>query len=155
MASRSGSVDINTPASGSRAASGSCPKVLADPRNLKEQAETLRSQVWFVLLILKDGRTPWYAKAIAACSVGYVFSPIQLIPSFIPVIGLLDDFLVLWVGLKLTHALVPETVIRDCRERGRRYDQDVSPLRGWAGAAAIVALWLMLMVAGTFWLYKP
>ena len=155
MASRSGLFYINRRVSAAPAASGSFPKILANRRNLREQAQRLRSQVWLLLLILKDGRTPWYAKTIAACSIGYVFSPIQLIPSFIPGIGLLDDFLVLWVGLKLTHALVPETVIRDCRERGQQHEQDISPLASWAGAVAVVAFWLMLMVAGTFWLYKP
>jgi hypothetical protein len=54
----------------------------------------------------------------------------------------------------LTHWLVSEDVIRDCRERGRRYDQEVETVARRVGAAAIATLWLMLMAAGTVWLYK-
>lgn len=66
--------------------------------------------------ILKNPAAPWTAKVVAACSVGYIFSPIQLIPSFIPVIGQLDDLSVLFVGLKLIRSLTPASVMAECED---------------------------------------
>jgi uncharacterized membrane protein YkvA (DUF1232 family) len=112
--------------------------------------------IWF---ICKDSRTPWYAKLVAACAVGYVFSPIQVIPSFIPVIGFLDDFLILSIGYKLTHWLVPAPVIRDCYKRAavaaKDAEQEVPTAAGKASAIAIAVVWVLLMAAATVWLYKP
>jgi uncharacterized membrane protein YkvA (DUF1232 family) len=65
----------------------------------RQRQESFQREVCVVWMILKDSRTPWYARAAAACTVGYLFSPVQLIPSFIPVIGILDDFVVLWAGV--------------------------------------------------------
>jgi uncharacterized membrane protein YkvA (DUF1232 family) len=64
--------------------------------------------------ILKNPAAPWTAKVVAACSVGYIFSPIQLIPSFIPVIGQLDDLSVLFLGMKLIRRLTPASVLAEC-----------------------------------------
>src|SRR5262245_9001280 len=98
-------------------------------KSWREQAQILRREVLSIWFICKDSRTPWYAKLVAACAVGYVFSPIQIIPSFIPGIGFLDDFLILSIGYKLTHWLVPAPVIRDCYKRaeasGKRAEQEV------------------------------
>jgi uncharacterized membrane protein YkvA (DUF1232 family) len=66
--------------------------------------------------VFKHPRTRWYVKCIAACPVAYLFSPVQLIPSFIPVIGFLDDFLVLLVGAKLVERLTAPDLLRQCRE---------------------------------------
>ena len=66
-------------------------------------------------LVFKHPRTKWYAKLVAACSAGYLFSPIQLIPSFIPVIGFMDDVLVLFLGAKLLYRITPPDVLRECR----------------------------------------
>jgi len=128
-------------------------------KSWREQAQILRREVMVIWLICKDSRTPWYAKLVTACAVGYVFSPIQLIPSFIPVIGFLDDFLILSIGYKLTYKLVPAPVIRDCYRRalaaGRRAEQEASTVAGKASAIAIGLIWLLAMVAATVWLYKP
>jgi uncharacterized membrane protein YkvA (DUF1232 family) len=127
-------------------------------KSWKEQAQILRNEVQVLWLILQDRRTPWYAKLLVASAVGYVFSPIQLIPSFIPVIGFLDDFLALAAGFKLAHWLAPETVICDARWRARalarQRDQQVPTLASRAGVAFVAAIWLMLMAAGMVWLYK-
>lgn len=70
--------------------------------------------------VLRHPRTPWYVRGVAACAVGYVLSPIQLIPSFIPVIGQLDNVCVLLVGDKLVRALVPDDVLGECEILARR-----------------------------------
>lgn len=65
-------------------------------------------------LLLRHPQVPWYAKAVAACTVGYLFSPIQIIPAFIPIIGQLDDVAVLVLGMKLLRLLTPKSVMAEC-----------------------------------------
>jgi uncharacterized membrane protein YkvA (DUF1232 family) len=67
--------------------------------------------------VLKHPHTPWAARIVASLSVGYIFSPIQLIPTFIPVIGQLDDIAVLLLGMKLVRRLTPGAVLAECEER--------------------------------------
>lgn len=128
-------------------------------KSWREQAQILRREVMTIWFVCKDSRTPWYAKVAAACAVGYVFSPIQVIPSFIPVIGFMDDFLILSIGYKLTHWLVPAPVIRDCYQRaeaaGQRGQGEVPTAAAKAIAIAIAVVWVLLMAAATVWLYKP
>jgi uncharacterized membrane protein YkvA (DUF1232 family) len=127
-------------------------------RSWKQQAEKLRNEVQVLWFILRDPRTPWYARVMVACAVGYLFSPIQLIPSFIPVIGFLDDFLVLSAGFKLAHWLAPESVICDARRRARTYaiqrTQEAPTMAGRARVAVIAAIWLALMAVGMVWMYR-
>lgn len=68
-------------------------------------------------LILRHRETPWRAKLIAACTLGYLLSPVQLIPSFIPIIGQIDDVAVLFLGMKLITVVTPEGILRECRSR--------------------------------------
>ena len=82
--------------------------------------ERLRSvirQTRVMTLILKHPNVPWSAKCVAACALGYILSPIQLIPSFIPVIGQLDDLTVLFLGAKLVRVLVPCALLAECESK--------------------------------------
>jgi uncharacterized membrane protein YkvA (DUF1232 family) len=74
-------------------------------------------QTRVMTLILKHPEIPWSAKCVAACALGYIVSPIQLIPSFIPVIGQLDDVAVLFVGAKLVRVIVPSAILAECEGR--------------------------------------
>jgi uncharacterized membrane protein YkvA (DUF1232 family) len=65
-------------------------------------------------LLLRHPAVPWHAKVVAGCSLGYLLSPIQLIPTFIPVIGQLDDLAVLFVGMKLLRVLTPRDLLEEC-----------------------------------------
>jgi uncharacterized membrane protein YkvA (DUF1232 family) len=67
--------------------------------------------------IARDARVPWYSKLVALVSVGYIFSPVQLIPDWIPGIGFLDDLLVVSLGIKLALKMTPPDVLASCRER--------------------------------------
>jgi uncharacterized membrane protein YkvA (DUF1232 family) len=78
-----------------------------DLRNVMRQARILS-------LALRHPRVPWYAKLVAGSALGYLVSPIQLIPTFIPVVGQLDDILVLFAGMKLLRKLTPEDVLAEC-----------------------------------------
>ncbi len=78
----------------------------------------LRRQLQFLKAVWKDPRTPWYAKAVLAATVGYALSPIDLIPDFIPVVGYLDDLVIVPLGLLLAWLLVPREVWREHRTGG-------------------------------------
>jgi len=82
----------------------------------KQQALRVHKEAHVFYFVFKHPRTRWYTKCVAACSAGYLLSPVQLIPSFIPLIGFLDDFLILFLGAKLTRKLTPPDVLAECRE---------------------------------------
>jgi uncharacterized membrane protein YkvA (DUF1232 family) len=92
----------------------------------------------------------WYAKLVAVFSAGYVFSPVQLIPSYIPVIGLLDDFLVLYVGTKLLQKLIPVEVLTECRELANaaemRRKDEVRSTPALVATVVVAAVWLLAAV---------
>jgi len=83
----------------------------------KQQAQRIHTEAQTFYFAFKHPRVHWYAELVAACTAGYLFSPIQLIPTFIPVIGFLDDFLVLFLGVKLLERIIPPDILRECRER--------------------------------------
>lgn len=80
---------------------------------LNNYARKLKQELFVLYLSYKDRRTPWYAKAIAICVVAYAFSPIDLIPDFIPVLGYLDDLIVVPFGISLALKLIPPIVIEE------------------------------------------
>lgn len=83
-------------------------------RRCRDQIITVIKQAYLLMLLLRSPKVPWPAKIVASCAIAYVFSPIQLIPSFIPVIGQLDDLVVLLIGTKLTRKLTPSAALREC-----------------------------------------
>lgn len=91
------------------------------PRSAKwnERLQFIMQQARTLLLAVKHPSVPWPAKLVAACSVGYIFSPIQLIPTFIPVIGQLDDLAVLLIGMKLLRRLTPAAILSECENRAQ------------------------------------
>jgi len=76
-------------------------------------------QARILSLALRHPGVPWYAKLVAGCSIGYLVSPIQIIPTFIPVIGQLDDLFVLFVGMKLLRKLAPQSALAECEARAK------------------------------------
>lgn len=82
----------------------------------KQQAKRLHKEARVSYLLCKHPRVPWYARLVAGGTAVYVFSPIQIIPSFIPLIGFLDDLLVLFLGIKLLLRIIPADVLKECRE---------------------------------------
>ena len=92
---------------------------------------------------------PWYAKALAATVVAYALSPIDLIPDFIPVLGYLDDLVLVPLGVLAVRAMIAEDVMQDCRRRARATLGQRKPTSR-AGLAIVVALWIVLAVAGVW-----
>lgn len=115
----------------------------------RSEARRLRREVYALYLACRDPRVPWYAKALAGSVVAYAFSPIDLIPDFIPVLGYLDELVLLPLGVLAVRALIPEPVMADCRERSEAAFRDGKPV-SCLGAALIVGVWLALAAGAIF-----
>ncbi len=111
---------------------------------LRERAKSLKRETYALYLAYHDPRVPWYAKAVCACTVGYALSPIDLIPDFIPVIGYLDDLIIVPAGLALAIRLIPEEVMCECRSKAEERMSRKGP-RNYFAAAIIVAIWLVFI----------
>lgn len=110
----------------------------------KRRARQLEAETYALYLAYKDPRVPWYAKAFAVCVVGYAFSPIDLIPDFIPVLGYLDDLVLVPLGIALALKMMPQTVWDECRENAQEtLSQDKRS--NWVAAGVIIAIWFLLI----------
>ena len=119
---------------------------------LKARAKSLKREIHALYLAARDPRTPWYAKAVIVCVVAYALSPIDLIPDFIPVLGYLDDLLLLPLGIYLALKLMSVDVLRDAR---RRADETSDALpKSWRAALIIIILWLTTVIVAGIWLAR-
>lgn len=121
--------------------------------NLKDRACRLKAEIYTLYFVVRDPRTPWFAKLLAGAVVAYALSPIDLIPDFIPVLGYLDDLLLLPLGIWLAIRLVPAEVMHDCRRRAEAGMGDVGAVNRTA-AVVIVIVWLGLAVLAIRWLLE-
>lgn len=110
---------------------------------LKERAHALKTETYALYLAVRDPRTPWYAKFLAGAVVAHTFSPIDLIPDFIPVLGYLDDLIITPGGIWLALKLIPTEVMAESREKAITAFQAEKP-KNWVAAAVIVLIWLIL-----------
>jgi uncharacterized membrane protein YkvA (DUF1232 family) len=109
----------------------------------KRRVRHLKSETYALYLAYRDPRVPWYAKAFAALVVAYAFSPIDLIPDFVPLLGYLDDLLLVPLGIALSIKMIPAEVLDECRERARA-DLDRAQPTSRLAAIVIVGIWLLL-----------
>jgi uncharacterized membrane protein YkvA (DUF1232 family) len=117
---------------------------------LRIKAAALKHEIFALYLAVRDPRTPWYAKIVVLCVVAYALSPIDLIPDPIPVLGLLDDLVLLPLGIYLALRLIPQEVVTDCRGRAASAGEKLP--RNWYAAAVIVILWLSALVLATYFI---
>ena len=108
----------------------------------RARARMLKQEVYALYLAYRDPRVPWYARLLAACVVGYALSPIDLIPDFIPILGYLDDLVLVPLGLALALRLIPPPVLADCRTQARTLLAEGRP-QSRGAALIIVTLWLL------------
>jgi len=121
--------------------------------NWKEKARALRRETYAVYLACRDPRVPWYGRLLAVCIVGYAFSPIDLIPDFVPVLGYLDDLILIPLGIALLLKVIPSEVIAECRERAAVAMAGGKPTN-WIAAGIIVAIWVLLAAAAVALTYR-
>jgi len=113
----------------------------------KQRARQLKAETYALYLAYRDPRTPWFARIFAAIVVGYAFSPIDLIPDFIPVFGYLDDLVLVPFGIWLALKMMPPEVMADSWGRAQEVLANGKPVNR-AAAVIIVAIWLLLAALG-------
>ncbi len=113
-----------------------------------EKARQLELEVYALYFSCRDPRVPWYAKALAICLVGYAFSPIDLIPDPIPILGHLDDFVLIPLGVLAVRAMIPAAVLAECRDKANTL---VKKPRNWVAAGIVIAIWVIIAAAGVLW----
>jgi uncharacterized membrane protein YkvA (DUF1232 family) len=120
---------------------------------LKARAKMLRTQTHALYLAQRDPRCPWYARAVAIATVAYAVSPIDLIPDPIPIIGYLDDLLIVPVGFWLALRLVPADVMSDARHAAESASDDDMGAAGRAAAGVVIGVWVAAaaLIAWTVW----
>ena len=121
--------------------------------SLKKRSAILKCDTLALMFAYKDVRTPWYAKGFAALVVAYAFSPIDLIPDFIPVLGYLDDLILVPAGIALSLKMIPRVVMVDARLRAERHMCDRKSTNWWM-AAVIILTWIAIITAIGFEIYK-
>jgi len=120
---------------------------------LKRRARELKTEVLALYLAARHPRTPWYAKAFLVAIVAYALSPIDLIPDFIPVLGLVDEIVLLPFAIVLAVKMVPAEVMSECRVQASGLQLSGSWM-GRVGAAFIALLWLALIVLAAMWAHN-
>jgi uncharacterized membrane protein YkvA (DUF1232 family) len=117
---------------------------------LRDWARGIKRDVMALWLAARDPRTPWYAKAAAASVAAYALSPIDLVPDFIPVVGYLDDLIIVPLGIMVAIKLIPEALMVEFRKEALRLE---SRPKSYVAAAVIILLWVATaaLVAWWFW----
>ena len=123
---------------------------MAIAQRLRGWAQRIKRDVHALYLAARDRRVPWYAKVAAIAVAAYALSPIDLIPDFIPVLGLVDDLLIVPLGISLAVKLVPAALMSEFRTAAASVDGERA-LGKWA-AAAIVLLWVLGVTLAAMWL---
>ena len=119
----------------------------------KARAKQLKTEVYALYLAYKDTRTPWYARVFAAVVVGYAFSPIDLIPDPIPILGYLDDLVLIPLGIYLAVKMIPPLVMEESRAKAKLVIAQGKPVNKLA-AAIIVLIWISLATLAGVIVYR-
>ncbi|WP_246944945.1 YkvA family protein [Bacillus pinisoli] len=114
-------------------------------KNVKAWAKKVKRQIFVLYLAYKDERVPLYAKIFTACVVAYAFSPIDLIPDFIPILGYVDDLIIVPIGIILALRMIPKEIIVDCEIRAENMIKNKKPKNWWVGSL-ILLIWSVILL---------
>jgi uncharacterized membrane protein YkvA (DUF1232 family) len=117
----------------------------------QQQARLLKREVYALYFAIRDPRVPWYAKAMAGCVVAYALSPIDLIPDPVPVLGHLDDLVLIPLGVLAVRHMIPDAVMTECWAKAQALAEKPT---NWVAAAVVVLIWLGLAAASAYWLVR-
>lgn len=120
---------------------------------MKQRAHQLEAETFALYLAARDPKTPWYVKLLVAGIAAYAFSPIDLIPDFVPILGYLDDLILIPIGIALAIKLVPHQVLADCRARAHESIRNGKPV-SLVASAVIVLIWLVSASLCIVWTYE-
>jgi len=116
----------------------------------KQRVKQLKNETYAIYIACKDPRVPWYARVFAGFVVAYAFSPIDLIPDVIPILGYLDDLILVPLGIMLVIKMIPPDVMAQCREKAEATISQGKPTSRIA-AILIVGIWLLLGILAVVW----
>lgn len=116
----------------------------------KQRVRQLKKETYAIYLACKDPRVPWYVRVFAGFVVAYAFSPIDLIPDVIPILGYLDDLVLVPLGIILVLKMIPPAVLAECREKAEAAMDQGKPTSKIA-AIVIVVIWLILGIFAVIW----
>jgi uncharacterized membrane protein YkvA (DUF1232 family) len=119
---------------------------------LQKWARKMKREVFALYFAYQDPRTPFWAKAVTVAVVAYAFSPVDLIPDFIPLLGYLDDLILIPLGIALAIRMIPEPVLEDSRRRA--YSQLTKKPRNWVAGALILLVWTLGILALLYIVYQ-
>lgn len=118
-------------------------------KNLKAKAKELKCEVAALFLAWKRPEVSWYAKAFVMIVVGYALSPIDLIPDFIPILGYIDDLILIPLGISIAIKLIPSNVMKECRNQAKDLFKNGKP-KNRIAAFIIVLLWIIIISLITY-----
>ena len=110
----------------------------------KQKVKSLKTQIHALYLAQKHPKTPWYAKLFTILLFLLVFSPIDLIPDFIPILGILDDLILVPLGIFIALQLIPTEIMEECHQKAQTSSFDAKP-SSWIGASLILLLWCLIL----------
>jgi uncharacterized membrane protein YkvA (DUF1232 family) len=110
-------------------------------KGFKIKVNNLKKEIGALSLACKRRDVPWYAKFVVLLVVGYAFSPIDLIPDFIPVLGYLDDLILVPIGVALAIRLIPRDIMNECRDQSENIFKEGKP-KNWVAAGIIIFIWI-------------
>ncbi len=119
----------------------------------KLKSRQLKAETYALYLAYRDPRTPWYARVFAVLVVAYAFSPIDLIPDFVPVLGYLDDLVLIPAGVALALKMIPPAVMAECRAEAQLTVQGGRRI-GQFAAAVIIMIWAGIIVLMAIWAFR-
>jgi uncharacterized membrane protein YkvA (DUF1232 family) len=114
-------------------------------KKIKDWARKIKRQIFILYFACKDERVPWYAKVFTAFVVAYALSPIDLIPDFIPILGYLDEVILLPLGILAAIKMIPKAVLSDCEVRAEELLKKGKP-KNWIAGSIILLLWIVFTV---------
>ena len=120
---------------------------------LRDRARALKHETLALYVACRDPRTPWYAKALGIVIMGYALSPIDLIPDFIPVLGYLDDIILLPLGIAAVLRMIPKQVMEESRARAKEMFPKGAP-RSRIAAVIVILVWACILCLAGFLVYK-
>lgn len=118
------------------------------PNKWKVLIQNLKHNIYILYLAFRHPKTPWYAKAFSLLIVAYALSPIDLIPDFIPVLGYLDEVILLPLGILGAFTLIPNHILQECRMMAPRTPKMLR--KNWAAAIVILLVWISLATTVLF-----
>ncbi|TAL63724.1 MAG: DUF1232 domain-containing protein [Legionella sp.] len=120
----------------------------------KKIAASIKQYIWVLYYAKQDPRVSWKAKIVVIITLAYALSPIDLIPDFIPIVGLIDDLLIIPIGIYIAIKLIPEEVWDDCSRKSKHSIESGELLpKNWVVAAMIAILWLFILIIIGRWLW--